>query len=1521
MLNIASAHLSPALRAVMIACLLSAAGTVARAAGPWTAGQINDGVTYSLGTFPNKQQAVATMENSFGAAGFLNQESLFTLTPTAVTYHYIAPNVPEAFSAWTFSDTCYPASCNPDVPVTSSQSALIAEIVTLYQQNTLLCAGTVSVTLVGPLLQLGGSNPPAGPYDLVDYQSYDVMAAFAPNCTAPPQIVIQAEMFQYRTGSCPPSNVYGLQNGVCISDTTGYVSGPINSPCSSTAGPPTTVGDPCDVLTGDFSQTETDYSGASLPFARYYHSATLESSHNLGMGWTYNYAASLILASGVPVGLLRPDGHQDAVQAINGEYISLSGSGIHIQPSGSNWIASLPDGSTEVYNSTGQLTGLVSAAGLATTLAYSSTSGLLSSVTGPFGHKLQLAYDSSNRLITVTDPDGTSEIQYTYDGNNNLVSVTYPDSSVRQYLYQDSSLQNNLTGIVDESTSQFLTVKYDPNTGVAISSQQAGGAQAVSISYSSNAAVVTDALGATHTYDFTTNSGYAPRVASLTVNGLVQTYTVPAPGTDPQQRVTQTTDANSNITTYAYDTDHLTSKTEASGTSIARTSSYQYLRTTSALPTLDTEPLRQTSYAYYSGTNNIETRTVTDTTVTPNVSRTWTYTYDTYGRMLTAKGPRTDVNSTTTYTYYTCTTGVQCGQVETVADAVGNVTTYNTYDAHGQPLTITDPNGVVTTLTYDSRQRLTSRQVGTETTSFSHYPTGLLETITLPDGSSLTYTYDGAHRLIQIADGSGNKAVFTLDAMGNRTAESAYDPTNTLSRTLSRVYNSLNELYQLIGAAGTSGVTTTYGYDNDGNQTAVSAPLSRNAANTYDALNRLSQITDPNNGITKLAYDAEDDVTSVTDPRSIVDSYTYNGFGDVATEQIADVGIATAYRTYDSGGNLATYTDQRGAVTTYTYDKANRVTSAAFKKGTVTDQTITYTYDSGTYGKGRLAGASDANHSMSWSYDALGRVTSKGQTVAGITKTVGYLYTNGDLTTLTTPSGQTVTYAYSNHQITSISVNSTTLLSGVSYEPFGPARGWSWANGNSEIRLYNTDGNPSQLSGLESTSYTYDNAFRIAGITNSSNSSLSWTYGYDVLDRLTSATRTGTTQGFTYDADGNRRTETGTVSGTYNVSTASNRLNSVTGTPARSYTFDQDADVLTYAGITLTYNDRDRLATANSSGQTTSYVYNALGQRIEKSGGPAGTVIFVYDEAGHLQGEYTSSGSLIEETIWLGDIPVATLQPNGSGITAYYIHADHLNTAKMITRASDNAVMWRWDQDPFGSLAPNQNPSGLGTFVYNLRFPGQYYDSETGLNQNRYRDYDPSVGRYVESDPIGLKGRSYSTFDYAKASPIGHIDPSGLVTAADEATATGQIPLASLQPPPSVSPELKTYLCKLISDCKGDFNCVFNDVNADRNGNYGDPTGPSNPNTWNDPLLRNAENFAAAASGDALPFPVITDTPVGIYLYQYVVKKWLYPAFGKPTSPVSDAAYQAGLAGMYWHDRNSRTDAMKWCDKNSCSRQ
>ena len=137
--------------------------------------------------------------------------------------------------------------------------------------------------------------------------------------------------------------------------------------------------------------------------------------------------------------------------------------------------------------------------------------------------------------------------------------------------------------------------------------------------------------------------------------------------------------------------------------------------------------------------------------------------------------------------------------------------------------------------------------------------------------------------------------------------------------------------------------------------------------------------------------------------------------------------------------------------------------------------------------------------------------------------------------------------------------------------------------------------------------------------------------------------------------------------------------------------------------------------------------------------------------------------------VYLGDVPVATLRPNGAGgITAYYVHTDHLNTIRKISRSSDNLLVWRGDSDPFENTPANENPSGLGTFVSNLAFPGQYLDSEVGIYYNYFRDYNPATGRYVQSDPIGLAGGSFSTYAYVEGNPVSRTDRLGLADEEEE---------------------------------------------------------------------------------------------------------------------------------------------------------
>jgi RHS repeat-associated protein len=200
------------------------------------------------------------------------------------------------------------------------------------------------------------------------------------------------------------------------------------------------------------------------------------------------------------------------------------------------------------------------------------------------------------------------------------------------------------------------------------------------------------------------------------------------------------------------------------------------------------------------------------------------------------------------------------------------------------------------------------------------------------------------------------------------------------------------------------------------------------------------------------------------------------------------------------------------------------------------------------------------------------------------------------------------------------------------------------------------------------------------------------------------------------------------------------------------------------------------MTSATSSAGTTGYVYNAIGQLIEKTNS-GGTTLMVYDEKGHLLGEYSGTGALVEETIWMDDLPVATLRPRAGGtIAIYYVHSDHLGTPRKITNPTGNAVLWRWDPDTFGTAAPS-----ITTISYNRRFPGQYYQSESGLNYDYFRDYDPTMGRYMESDPIGLRG-GINTYAYTRGNPISRRDPSGLIEGWTDPSGPPDFPL---EPNPS----------------------------------------------------------------------------------------------------------------------------------------
>jgi YD repeat-containing protein len=906
-------------------------------------------------------------------------------------------------------------------------------------------------------------------------------------------------------------------------------------------------------------------------------------------------------------------------------------------------------------------------------------------VSDAHGNTLALGYDVLQRMVRMTAPGG-SQYRYGYDEVGNLTSVTFPDGRVRTYNYNEpanmvggASLRHALTSIVDENNDVFASFKYD-TSGRAVSTEHAGGAGRHELTYNANGTTdVNDPRGTTRTFGFPTVDGIARFSGSSLAGGAGFGAGTKERAYDTVGNVASVTDHNDIKTCYAYLADRNLETVRVEGVPAA--TACAGLLTSGAslpagsrkvstewharwrLPLAVAEPLRRTTFSYNGdascapasaaidegGANPVPLPVLCSRIVqatsdadgsqgfagsaagTPRAS---SFTYNANGKVLTVDGPRTDVSDVTTYTYGTD------GNVASAANAASHATSITAYNAHGQPLTIIDPNGLTTTLAYDERQRLTSRSVGSEVTSYDYDSVGQLTRVTLPDGSYLEYTYDAAHRLTGIADSLGNRIAYSLDAMGNRTQEQVRDPSNALAQTRTRVFNSLNRLFQELGA---TGQTTEYAYDNQGNVTSVKDPLNKVTANQYDALNRLKQVTDPGLGVTQYGYNGLDALVSVSDPRSLVTGYTVDGLGNLNQQVSPDTGTTT--NTYDAAGNLLTQTDAKGQVTTYAYDALNRVTLITFHDGSKQQ----YAYDAGANGIGRLASiterdpANQQTNKTSYAYDSHGRVATLSTEHAGITYNVGYAYSAGRLAVLSYPSGRTVSYGFDSagrvsQAYTTKDGQTHAVFLGVSYHPFGGVKAYTLGNGQAYVRGIDLDGRiGSYTLGAQSFGINYDAASRIEMISDLAIAANQNTYGYDSLDRLTSAfISPNTPYAYTYDAVGNR---TSKGSETYTYSTTSNRLATV---GIRNFSFDLNGSTTADGNNTYGYDVRGRMVQATSTLGATDYKVNALGQRIRKANS-LGDTVYHYDSGGRLIAETSATGTLKREYFYLGDVPVAVL--------------------------------------------------------------------------------------------------------------------------------------------------------------------------------------------------------------------------------------------------------------------------------------
>jgi YD repeat-containing protein len=387
------------------------------------------------------------------------------------------------------------------------------------------------------------------------------------------------------------------------------------------------------------------------------------------------------------------------------------------------------------------------------------------------------------------------------------------------------------------------------------------------------------------------------------------------------------------------------------------------------------------------------------------------YTYDAQGLVLTQDGPRTDVVDVTSFTYDSASNRTS------ITNALGHVTQLLDYNGRSQPTRVIDANGNETLLSYHVRGWLSSVTVvdpsGDVTlnsvTNYTYDNVGQLINITLPNSVELNYTYDGSRRLTGISNNLGESISYTLDNAGNRTAETILNSGGGISYSVTRAFDELSRVMDVIGA---EYQTTHFDYDVNDNATTVTDPRSNATNQSYDPLDRLQQIADAAGGTTQFSYDDQDRLTSVTDANGNTTSYTYDAFDNVTQVNSPDTGIATY--SYDNANNRISMTDSRGVVVNYTYDALNRLMSVTYSSAP--EENISYQYDqtaNGNQGIGRLTNIADQSGNTAYQYDHRGNLASKTTTLSGQAYTTAYEYDLGNNpTAMTYPSGIIVRYTY-----------------------------------------------------------------------------------------------------------------------------------------------------------------------------------------------------------------------------------------------------------------------------------------------------------------------------------------------------------------------------------------------------------------------------------------------------------------------------------------------------------------------------
>ena len=957
---------------------------------------------------------------------------------------------------------------------------------------------------------------------------------------------------------------------------------------------------------------------------------------------------------------------------------------------------------------------------------------------------VSMTWDTDHNLLTYADAAG-NDWQLDWDERNNPLNLTDPLDSVMRWNWtnvDDVGSGGTYISLLDNRTD-YRGYKWEftyTSTGNLENTTDPLGNVSVR-AYDANGSLVsyTDFRGNETTYEY---NGHGQRTKTTDARGNDTLY-----GRDEVGRVLNITTPRGNLWTYAYDAlNRLVNVTDALGNSTLfeynargdRTSVEDALgRHTNTSFNVTNGKVHNMTDAYGNVTSYSYDLVGNLVTATDRGDDQTSYAYDDWNRLTTVTDPS---DNQTTYTYNSD------GTVDTRTDRRGFNTTYG-WDAKHQLLNVTDALGNLTEYLYDKDGRQTS--------------------MTDANGEAWTFTYDALGRLAQVIDPLNNATSLSYDENGNLLLR--LDPN---SHATSQAYDELN---RRVTETDAESHTTTYAYDEDSNLISVLDAAGNYTNHSYDELGHLSQTTNGLGETVNYTYDDVGNLVNVTDGRGHSTLWTYDALNRRVIEQ-SHLGNQTTWK-YTSEGRVATKQDANGEWTNYTYDVMERLVDVTYTAGSP-DAHYVFTYDE----EGNRLTAADDFFRRTDTYDALDRITSVNFDYFTFNKTVKYAYDAvGNRVGLMYPDKVWLNSSYDElNRLSSMQLGTNSSyafefdagsrVTRVTY-PTGMTTEYMYNSANWLMSVFTNDSGGGVLESFEYTrddignvltmtdtqpiedarvsTYTYDNAYRLAGEQNGDGDEDWINYTYDASgNRLDETVGIGSPIGYGYDEE-NKLLFRGSTTFAYDAN--GNLVNRTTLLPGQNWTYAWDGE------------NRLVQVTSPDSLTTRSYEYSTDGNRVSAQTDTDPRTYFLYDfrdSSGFddILGEYNDVGVLQVRYVH-GPGPDRPLQRIvDSTNTSYYYAADGLGSVSRLVDSNEiTDSVYRYEA--FGALRDHTNGT---TNPYH--FTGRELDATFGLYYYRARTYDTDIGRFLSRDPARTADGP-NPYIYVQGNPTNLVDPSGLIKA------------------------------------------------------------------------------------------------------------------------------------------------------------